>query len=124
MGAVVIGGRRRGDPCQHVNFRLNNSIVYGHDFAIAYSETFAEDTLNIEVDSSAYNSTRVAEYPGLGTPTFDVQNLVELNNVDPMFTNPLNGDYSLARRLTADRCRAGRPARTWLARVRRQPASL
>ncbi|MDQ5894555.1 MAG: hypothetical protein QG596_816 [Actinomycetota bacterium] len=95
VGAVVLAAAGSPNPGS-TSFQLNNSVIYGYDFEIAYTETFPEDTLNIEVDSSAYNSTNVAEYPGQGTPTFNVEGLLELNNVDPMFANPFNGDYSLA----------------------------
>ena len=93
----VVAQAAYGDPTPaNTRFRLNNSVIYGYDYAIAYSEFYPEDTLNIGVDSSAYDSTRVAAGAGLGTPTLNVQGLVDLDGVDPKFKDLPNGDYSLA----------------------------
>ena len=96
IGAVVQAVKEQDDDPGNTNFRVNNSIVYGHDFAIAYSEYFPEDTLTINLDSSAYDSTRVVEQLGAGTPQVTITNPVELNGVDPKFTDPGSGDYSPA----------------------------
>lgn len=94
VGAVVISDW--GDPAPaNTRFRLTNSVIYGHDYAIVHNTAFAEDTLSISVDSSAYDSTKVAGQPGLGTPQLNIKGLVDLNGVDPMFEDPSNGVYSL-----------------------------
>lgn len=95
VGIVATSAEGPPNP-GNTNLRLNNSIVYGHDYDIAHEAFFPEDTLKIDVDSSAYDSTRVVAYPSSGTPTINVQGLVDLNGVDPKFLDPGNGDYSLA----------------------------
>lgn len=93
----VVAQASYGDPTPaNTRFRLNNSAIYGYDYAIVYAEFYPEDTLNIGVDSSAYDSTRVAEGAGLGTPTLDINGLVDLNGIDPKFKDLSTGDYSLA----------------------------
>ena len=92
----VVAQASWGDPTPaNTRFRLNNSVIYGYDYAMTYAESYPEDTLNIAVDSSAYDPTRVAAGPGLGTPTFVTQGLVDLNGVDPGFKELPTGDYSL-----------------------------
>ncbi|HMU27842.1 MAG TPA: hypothetical protein PKA56_02260 [Solirubrobacterales bacterium] len=93
-GAEVHARRDQDDNPGTTSFKVNNSIIYGQDFAIVYHEYFAEDTLTVDVDSSAYDSSRVVEQPGAGTPQFTTKDPVELNGVDPMFADPDHGDYS------------------------------
>ena len=95
IGAQVQALGESGGDNGVTDFRLNNSIIYGQNQAIAYQEQFDAGTLTINVDSSAYNSSRLVEQEGEGTPTLTIKEPVELNGVDPMFTDPGNGDYSL-----------------------------
>jgi len=94
-GAVALAAS--GDPTPaNVHLRLNNSLIYGFDYAINYSEFFPEDILDIDVDSSAYDSTKAVAIPGLGTPSLNIHGLLDLNGVDPKLKDPGTGDYSLA----------------------------
>lgn len=95
VGIVAISASGPSTP-GNAQLRLNNSIVYGHDFAITHQTLFPADILKIDVDSSAYDSTRVITDVGAGTAAIDVKGLVELNGVDPKFLDPGNPDYSLA----------------------------
>jgi hypothetical protein len=95
VGVVAISAAGTPTP-GNTHLRLHNSVVHGYDFAIAHTTVFPEDTLNIDVDSSAYDSTRVGAGVGAGTPDIDVEGLVDLNGVDPELLDPGNGDYSLA----------------------------
>ncbi|MBN8868117.1 MAG: hypothetical protein J0H98_11240 [Solirubrobacterales bacterium] len=94
VGAVVLSA---GTPDPgNVHFQVDNSVVYGYDYAIAYNVFSPDDVLNLDVGSSAYDSTRVTSYPGAGTPQMEIANPVDLNGVDPKFADPGAGDFSLA----------------------------
>ncbi|MFN8150087.1 MAG: hypothetical protein U0R24_03025 [Solirubrobacterales bacterium] len=94
VGIVATASAGAPTPA-NTHLRLNSSVIYGYDYAIAHQRYFPADTLNIDVDSSAYDPALVGA-GGAETTTFDVKDLVDLDNVDPKFLDPGNGDYSLA----------------------------